>query len=140
MLGSRGLKAWCRPYPIETTGEITKFDFDMKSGKFELSIKVPKTTEAGEGYTKLYLPYAHYLASNPPSTVDPKSATHRILGEPDEEGSEWVKGRGEARVDLEITELSVGTLDIRGQWGYWRYPLEPNAEVEIRLILKPWKA
>jgi hypothetical protein len=150
MLGARGLKSWCRPYPLETTGEITKFRFHMSTGNFELSLRVPALRSnplvdgtIGEdvmGYTKIYLPYAHYLAPSPPSAVDSESKIHRIIGEP-EEGREWVQGRGEARVDLEISKLSEGTtLDVKGQWGIWRYPIHLEKETEVKLVIKPWKA
>jgi hypothetical protein len=151
MLGARGLKSWCRPYPLETTGKIDKFKFDMSTGKLELHLRLPVLNRdplvdgdaadgAINGYTKLYLPYAHYLASNPPSAFDPKSSSRRVLGGPDKDGSEWVKGRGEAVIDLEVMELSEGTLEAEGQWGVWRYPLRRNEESLVRLCIKPRKA
>jgi hypothetical protein len=152
MLGTRGIESWCRPYPLETTGDIRTFKFDMASAKFELSLRLPaleedplvrdKTGQAGEeamGYTKLYLPYVHYLATNPPSKMDYAAPTKRILGNPDKEGSEWIKGRGPAQVDLEVVELSEGTLTVEGQWGMWRYPLGRKKEREVKLVVKPWK-
>lgn len=153
MLGARGVQSWCRPYPLETTGEITKFAFNMSSGKLELSLRLPALSQdplvgssasvlsAGEnmGYTKIYIPYVHYLATNPPAALEAGIVAKRILGEPDSEGSEWVKGRGPAVVDLEVAELSEGSLTVEGQWGMWRYPLQQDKEREIKLVIKPWK-
>ncbi|KAL7423982.1 hypothetical protein Q5752_001567 [Cryptotrichosporon argae] len=39
--GARGVRAWCRPYPLESAGRIEDVRFDMKKGTFELVIHVP---------------------------------------------------------------------------------------------------
>ncbi|WWC90036.1 uncharacterized protein L201_004966 [Kwoniella dendrophila CBS 6074] len=109
-----------------------------------------------EGYTKIYLPYVHYLSSpttSPSEVISNITDTNktRILGEPsstigDENGNsdggvlEWVKGNGPARVDLEILEITHGKLSVKGQWGYWTYDLgNDDGEHSAKLKIRPWK-
>nr|XP_019013519.1 uncharacterized protein I206_01588 [Kwoniella pini CBS 10737]OCF52300.1 hypothetical protein I206_01588 [Kwoniella pini CBS 10737] len=168
-LGTRGIQSWCRPYPIESSSKIEKFSFDMKSGNFNLVITIKgleykpiindksndniinnQEEEKEEisinqkGYTKLYLPYVHYLfnSSISPNTeiksITDKEKT-RIIGKPDNNNEEWVKGNGPATIDIEILDLSEGSLEVIGQWGWWRYNIGNEGEREGRLRIRPWK-
>nr|XP_018263853.1 uncharacterized protein I303_03727 [Kwoniella dejecticola CBS 10117]OBR86011.1 hypothetical protein I303_03727 [Kwoniella dejecticola CBS 10117] len=106
-----------------------------------------------QGYTKIYLPYVHYLldSSLPPTDSEVSSRTDkertRIIGEPstDEEEGEWVKGNGPATVDIEVLDLSEGSLRVEGQWGWWTYTLgqkgkgERVGERQARLRIRPWR-
>lgn len=64
-----------------------------------------------------------------------------IDGKPLPQGAEWKygSGRGAARIDLEITEMSEGALEVEGQWGKWYYNLKEKEARTIRLRLKPWR-
>ncbi|WVR05246.1 hypothetical protein IAU60_002258 [Kwoniella sp. DSM 27419] len=162
-LGSRGIESWCRPYPAETVANIDKFRFAMKDGEFSLSLKihglecadiwanelhnrdknVDKATDKAdvkisEGYTKIYLPYVHYLHQGT-LNVENSVEKNRVLGAPDEGEMEWQAGQGAARVDIEVVEITEGRLEVKGQWGWWYYPLEQDkGERGARLTIRPW--
>ena len=145
-LGSRGIDGWCRPYPAETMGRIREYTFDMKTTRFELSIHVvsldgsrlwqsQRDGDEGkpveEGWTKVYLPFAHYLRT----AVAAPEGEKRLVGRPGKEGM-WQEGV-EAVIDLEILEISEGRLEVEGQWGRWYYPL--SEERDIKLKLRKWE-
>nr|XP_019042696.1 hypothetical protein I302_08401 [Kwoniella bestiolae CBS 10118]OCF21626.1 hypothetical protein I302_08401 [Kwoniella bestiolae CBS 10118] len=173
-LGTRGIQSWCRPYPVESVSKIDKFSFDMKDGEFDLKIVIegledhtvrkhrnqqsnlndalPKEEtvddtgdeEKSKGYTKIYLPYVHYLANSsmPDNTGNIASTDKsRIIGESDDSDGdgEWVKGNGPATVDIEVLEISEGSLEVKGQWGWWKYDLGERGEREGRLRVRPWR-
>ncbi|WRT67127.1 uncharacterized protein IL334_004093 [Kwoniella shivajii] len=117
-----------------------------------------------QGYTKVYLPYIHYLKSNldldshsstttSSSTISSTSKSTpistlvsskgdqnpRLIGEPSEDEEEWIKGTEPARIDIELIELSEGSLEIKGQWGYWKYKLGEKGERIASLKIRPWK-
>ncbi|WVF72138.1 hypothetical protein IAT40_006950 [Kwoniella sp. CBS 6097] len=106
--------------------------------------------EVKEGYTKIYLPYVHYL--HKPSEVQPQndkgSSKKRITGNPSTDEHEiWdinaTAGAGtEARVDIEVVEITEGRLEVHGQWGLWFYPLvdvDGAKERKARLVIRPWR-
>jgi hypothetical protein len=145
-LGARGINGWCRPYPAETMGQIREFSFEMKTTIFDLSIHVLSLEDSrlwqsqrngdegkpvGEGYTTIYLPFAHYLRS----ALTASEGKDRLVGRPGKEGA-WQEGV-EAVIDLEIMEISEGRLEVEGQWGRWYYPL--NEERDVTLKLRKWE-
>jgi len=147
-LGSRGIKGWCRPYPVETMGRIKEFSFDMSTATFELRVNVISlessrlwqayreasgTTgelQEAEGWTLIYLPFAHYLRD-----VPSEAGEKRLIGEPAE--VVWKEGVP-AVVDLEVLELSEGRLEVVGQWARWFYPLKKVGDREVYLKLRKW--
>jgi hypothetical protein len=147
-LGSRGIKGWCRPYPVETMGRIKEFSFDMSTATFELRVNVISlessrlwqayreasgTTgelQEAEGWTLIYLPFAHYLRD-----VPSEAGEKRLIGEPAE--VVW-KEDVPAVVDLEVLELSEGRLEVVGQWARWFYPLKKVGDREVYLKLRKW--
>ncbi|KAK4686623.1 hypothetical protein P7C73_g3500, partial [Tremellales sp. Uapishka_1] len=148
VLGSRAIESWCRPYPLETVGQVLYFAFDMASTAFELRINVSalnhsylwqvaekegETFEEGETSTLIYVPYVHYRRVSH-LTEDEKN---RVVGSP-VDGEEWVKGQGLVQVDLRIDELSEGKLQATGQWLRWTYPLKKEGDREIRLRIRKW--
>jgi hypothetical protein len=151
LFGTRAIESWCRPYPAEISGKIEHFSFNVETTKFELSIKViafdnsmlwqvvadanKGTTskfQAGETSTLIYVPYVHYL-----QTVPGKTRETRLVGRADED--EWEKGQGGATVDIQISELSEGRLEIEGQWMRWYYPLQEKGDRVIHLKISRWK-
>ncbi|WWD15903.1 hypothetical protein CI109_100327 [Kwoniella shandongensis] len=164
-LGSRGIESWCRPYPAEIVGgEIVKFSFEIKNGEFNLILNiggmeglglgedgtgtasrsresdVPKEEAVIEGHTLIYLPYAHYLQNSDQKAKSPKTNSRHILGEVESgpEGSEWKAGQN-AKVELELEEISEGRLEVKGQWGRWIYPLRRGeGGRELKLTLRRW--
>ncbi|WFD32952.1 hypothetical protein MSPP1_004005 [Malassezia sp. CBS 17886] len=58
--GTRGVAAWCRPYPTAVGGVPRRIQFNVYTGHFTLDIDAC----AGE-LTEVYLPYAHYGAALP---------------------------------------------------------------------------
>ncbi|WWD10145.1 hypothetical protein V865_008279 [Kwoniella europaea PYCC6329] len=172
-LGSRGISSWCRPYPIESVSKIDEFSFSMKDGEFNLQVLIQglddhkvwnsdrdlnqidgdevgdiKGTPEGifKGYTKIYIPYVHYLSqadTSPSLSKDTGSSAatnkSRIIGEPSEDNEEWVKGNGPARNDIEVLEISEGSLAVKGQWGWWTYELGEKGERIGKLRIRPWK-
>ncbi|ORY33812.1 glycoside hydrolase superfamily [Naematelia encephala] len=151
-LGSRGIQSWCRPYPVEMTGMLGYFSFDMNTTRFELEIEMPSLEGSrlwrgerekqdisadGEmtsvGFVKIYLPFIHYLGS---STVGKEN--NRVIGSPQRDGAEWEKGQGKAIVDLEIEEISEGKLVVNGQWGLWTYPMQKTGDRKLTLRIKKW--
>jgi hypothetical protein len=147
-LGSRGIGGWCRPYPVEIVGKVKFFEFDMPTAAFELKIYVPGLQDPGlwkirgaapsfkddeelHTSTLIYLPFVHYL-----KTVEGKDEEGRIVGQPGEDGLEWVKGEGPALVDIKLDYISEGRLEIKGQWARWHYPLRAGGGREIYLKLR----
>jgi hypothetical protein len=139
LAGARGIEAWCRPYPVEAMGRVQSFTFDMSTTVFKLNIQVVSHETsalwqsrepdriAEEGFTLIYLPFVHYLKSEEGETGD-----GRLVGGGEEEWEPGVRGV----VDLKIVHMSVGRLEVDGQWGRWYYPLDTDREVE--LALRKW--
>jgi hypothetical protein len=152
--GSRGIESWCRPYPVEVAGRVEELNFDMSSGDFELRITVPALglNDLGETFdhsradeamgfeacTKVFLPFVHYR-SRVYGGDDPSKGKRRVVGLPEEGGTEWEKGCGPAKVDLEVEHLSHGRLEVVGQEGRWLYHLRKSGgDQELRLKIRPW--
>ena len=147
-LGSRGIKGWCRPYPVETMGRIKEFSFDMSTATFDLRIHVISLESSRlwqgyrsasgasgelqetEGWTLIYLPFAHYLRD-----VSSEAGEKRLIGKPAKIA--W-QADVPAVVDLEVLVLSEGRLEVEGQWARWVYPLKQSGEREVYLKLRKW--
>ncbi|OCF45458.1 hypothetical protein I317_00705 [Kwoniella heveanensis CBS 569] len=106
--------------------------------------------EVKEGYTKIYLPYIHYLHKPAPGSQESTASKKkkRIIGNPSTDGEEiWeagadATGSEPARVDVEVIELTEGRLEVYGQWGLWFYPLvdvDGAKERKARLVIRPWR-
>ncbi|ORX39856.1 glycoside hydrolase superfamily [Kockovaella imperatae] len=124
MLGTRGIDAWCRPYPVSVTGRIKSFSFDMGSTAFDLIIETSSGT--GSGSAVIFLPFVHYLGVE----GDGKS---RMVGQPE---GEWRAGQP-ARIDLDIQELTEGEITAVGQLATWSFPLDGEVK-ELHLKLRRW--
>jgi hypothetical protein len=94
--------------------------------------------EAGHGVAIVYVPFVHYLRHDSivPEPIDIQE--NRLIGRPSLKGEEWVKGKGAARVDLEITEISIGRVECDGQWMKWIYPIAEGG-AEYSLKIRKWK-
>ena len=140
-LGTRGVRSWCRPYPLGVTGKIVSFTFDMESTEFTLLIETDSftngpTSSDHDGFAWIYLPFVHYLGEG---TTDRTAlqAGNRVIGTPEtiRGTSEWTQGQGPAVVDVEVLDLSDGKLEIHGQWGRWSFSLLPT-ERQLHLKLR----
>jgi len=61
--GARALPAFVRPFPIKTVGTPTSIDFDIRSSKFKLEVRVDAGDVADANLpTEIYVPLAHYAA------------------------------------------------------------------------------
>jgi hypothetical protein len=94
--------------------------------------------EAGHGVALIYVPFVHYLRERGevPEPIDIQE--NRLIGRGSLKSEEWVKGQGEARVDLEIMGMSKGRVECDGQWMKWIYPIEDNG-AEYSLKFRTWK-
>jgi hypothetical protein len=94
--------------------------------------------EVGHGVALVYIPFVHYLRADTevPEPIDIQE--NRLIGRPGLKGEEWVKGKGPARVDLEIEHMSDGRVECDGQWMKWIYPIAEGG-AEYSLKLKKWK-
>ena len=116
-------------------------------------------------WAELYLPYVHYAPERAVPGQTEGVGKGRLVGEPEVElvlpaskgksgeagvdgsqdgqgaGAEWKSGQGAggARVDLEILEMSEGTLQVQGQKGRWLYYLKEKESRTIKLKIRPWK-
>lgn len=93
--------------------------------------------EPGHGVALIYVPFVHYLR---PDTIVPEPIDiqeNRLIGRPGLNGEEWVKGKGAARVDVKIVEMSDGKVECDGQWMKWIYPISDGG-AEYKLAFRKW--
>lgn len=61
--GSRALSAFCRPFPVKTVGTPVDINFDIRSSKFSLLVRVDASDVADTTLpTEIYVPLVHYAA------------------------------------------------------------------------------
>ncbi|KAM0792262.1 hypothetical protein ACM66B_004955 [Microbotryomycetes sp. NB124-2] len=61
--GARALAAFVRPYPVKTVGTPVDINFDVRSSKFSLTIRVnPDDVVDASLATEVYVPLVHYAA------------------------------------------------------------------------------
>jgi hypothetical protein len=99
-LGSRGIKSWCRPYPVEAMGRVKSFTFNMETSSFDLRVDVislegsrlwqaereklnqsnaPFDDGKVEGSVLIYLPLIHYLGVTSPVSSDDAGAKNGAI-------------------------------------------------------------
>lgn len=105
--------------------------------------------EENEGLAIILVPYVHYLHTSGLNTGRNLSVVtsgavkaggnvkQRLIGEPSRDQEEWEKGRGPARVDLEV-EVSHGRVEAEGQWVRWVYPVG-QAGGAREIMLRKWR-
>lgn len=81
--GARGLPAFVRPYPLKTVGTPTNLEFDIKTSKFKLEVKVEADDVADADLpTEIYVPLSHYASHPQHMSFDVREADrrHRLTG------------------------------------------------------------
>lgn len=94
--------------------------------------------EPGHGVALIYVPFVHYLRHkrDVPEPIDIQE--NRLIGRPSQNGDEWVKGAGGARIDIEIEMMTHGKVKCDGQWMQWIYPITDEGG-EMSLKIRKWK-
>lgn len=161
--GARAVQAFCRPFAVATVGKLRSQRFDIDKAEFELEIVVnsadgpdryeaspealePQTAATRETApaTVIYLPYVHFRAeadalsnnSAPTSSKNALPGSVAILGKPDPaETREWSVNSGPPVVGVDV-DISEGTLEIIGQYAYWRYETGAAEARKVKMVLR----
>ncbi|BGP46084.1 hypothetical protein JCM10450v2_001924 [Rhodotorula kratochvilovae] len=143
--GARALPAFVRPFPTKTVGTPTSIDFDIRSSKFKLEIRVDADDVAdGNLPTEVYVPLAHYAASPSKVSYHVRAAAklHHPGGAVKHARAGDVKldvgGDGEAH-DLALkVKVSTGRyeIDAEKQILRWYYPRPASGSVVVKLELE----
>lgn len=145
--GSRALPAFVRPYPVKTVGTPVSLDFDIRSSKLTLDIRVDANDVADPDLpTEIYIPLAHYAAHPQKVSYHVKAASkahhpggairHAAAGDvsPDDLG----KTSDEA-TDLALKiKVSAGRYEVDGdaQLLKWYYPRPASGSMTVKLELQ----
>ncbi|KPV75926.1 glycoside hydrolase family 5 protein [Rhodotorula graminis WP1] len=154
--GARALPAFVRPFPVKTVGTPTSIDFEIKSSKFKLEVRVDADDVADPDLaTEIYIPLAQYAAHpqkvsyhvraaakmhHPGSKIKhPKSGDVQLAldGEGEVDGSEGEQDGAPHDLALKV-KLSTGRyeLDHENQTLKWYYPRPTSGSVVVKLELE----
>ncbi|ORY72229.1 glycoside hydrolase superfamily [Leucosporidium creatinivorum] len=159
--GSRAIAAFCRPYPTKTVGIPLDINFDIRSSKFTLTIKVEAGDVAdSELPTEIYVPLIHYAAfpSRVSQVISDDLREEEEQEEQEEDGGPAFpsasasasddKG-GDIRLDLPNEALeedpralaldvkvSTGRWETEGQTLRWFYPRPSSGSVTVKIELQ----
>jgi len=154
--GARALPAFVRPFPVKTVGTPTSIDFEIKSSKFKLEVRVDADDVADPDLaTEIFIPLAQYAAHpqkvsyhvraaakmhHPGSKIKhPKSGDVQLAldQEGEVDGSEGEHDGAPHDLALKV-KLSAGRyeLDHENQLFKWYYPRPTSGSVVVKLELE----
>ncbi|GAA5965791.1 hypothetical protein JCM21900_004991 [Sporobolomyces salmonicolor] len=142
--GARALPAFVRPYPVKTVGTPLELNFDIRSSKFTLSIRVDADDVAdSELPTEIYVPLVHYAQT--PSTMSyhvaraAKKNCHDLVGKTDPGdvalGEDKPAGKDVRATALKV-KVSAGRYEIDEQTLRWYYPRPSSGSVVVKLEME----
>ncbi|GJN88566.1 hypothetical protein Rhopal_001532-T1 [Rhodotorula paludigena] len=154
--GARALPAFVRPYPAKTVGTPTSIEFDIRSSKFKLEIRV----EAGDVSdadlaTEIFVPLAHFAAHPQKMSYHVRSAAkqhhpggvvkHPASGDVSlapgndklSSGDDSDGDDGEDARELAVkVKVSTGRYEVSGQTLKWYYPRPASGSVVVKLEME----
>ena len=152
-LGSRGIRSWCRPYPLSFHGSIEQFDFHVKSGEFTLAIHVPALRDypmwvnEGEEATRnaldkpvcaeLYLPYVHYTPTHALPNEAEGVGEKRLIGEPETGRTVLGLAKGKHGAGNEQQEVNRDEMDgkVLAKGAEWKYGAGTGAaRIDLEIV------
>ncbi|GAA6062355.1 hypothetical protein JCM10212_005697 [Sporobolomyces blumeae] len=144
--GARALPAFVRPFPVKVVGTPTEIDFDVKSSKCTISIRVDANDVSDPDLpTEIYVPLAQYAKS--PSAMSYSVAqaavedAHALKSNTDPadlalKGDDDKSKRNDALSVALHVKVSTGRYEIEGQKLRWYYPRPSSGSVTVKLEME----
>jgi len=109
--GLRAAEAYVRPAPVNTSGEVQSYGFDLQNGKFELVVSA-KTKAASEAPTEIFLPEFHFPKDA--TEISVTAGRFEIFDEQDDQDKgvvqrlRWWNAAGEQKISVQGIKHKIG--------------------------------
>ncbi|KAK4058908.1 hypothetical protein OIO90_000354 [Microbotryomycetes sp. JL221] len=150
--GARAIAAFVRPYPVKTVGTPLDINFDVRSSKFSLTIRIePNDVSDASLPTEVYVPLVHYAAF--PSRISQiiREDMRGLEIDPSLNATDADAKQGQSPTGLSLpneaseddpralalkVKVSTGRWETQGQTLKWYYPRPTQNATIVKLEIE----